>query len=804
MPTSGILRVGQVDPNTYFVYLTQSGSLTSFNFSTVSAASIYVRKPSGALQTWSCTLSNQTATGLTATRTLQTGDLDEVGAYKGYVLMTVPGGTIRSDTETFYVAEEFAVVAAQDAPSWFISGAVISGGGGSTPTGTGFYGVTAGVMDAAAIKVNLASATYVTGTLAVGNGGTGSTDYRTATETLTNKSIDADANTITNIDNADIKAGAAIAVSKLAPGTDTYVLTTTAGTAVWAAPSGGGSVPTGTGFYTVTGGIMDAAAKSAAAGIYTFLATPSSANLAAAVTDETGSGALVFGTSPTLTTPVISSIVNTGTLTLPISTDTLVGRATTDTLTNKSISGASNTITNVSIATAVSGLGTGVATFLGTPSSANLAAALTDETGTGEAVFSTTPTFKTSIKLNNPGNTFAYTFTPSAIAAARTITLPLLTGNDTMVCEAFTQTLTNKTINGSSNTITNVSLTSGVTGTLPVGNGGTGITSLGTGVATWLGTPSSANLAAAITDETGTGALMFGTAPTVKTTLTIRNPADTFSYTITPSAIAATRTFTLPLLTGNDTFVAEAHSQTLTNKTIAAGSNTITGITNTNVDTLAAIAGTKISPDFGSQNVTTTGYYATGSTVASTGNVRFGNTHKAVFRNAANSADACGVQYGAGDIMYYGLNSGFGEQAYGWIAGATQYMYMAVNSSYYIHLEASEVRMGNPVVGDDTAYASHGAVVSSHTDAAYTVPASEYKYFTITFATTLTADRTMTFPHPSSLARSYRKNIRNSGTGVSITISTGTGTTVQVTNNRGILLEFTNGGVRVAGAEYVL
>ncbi len=40
-----------------------------------------------------------------------------------------------------------------------------------------------------------------------------------------------------------------------------------------------------------------------------------------------------------------------------------------------------------------------------------------------------------------------------------------------------TETLTNKTINGSSNTITNVSLSTGVTGTLPVGNGGTGITS---------------------------------------------------------------------------------------------------------------------------------------------------------------------------------------------------------------------------------------------------------------------------------------------------------------------------------------
>jgi hypothetical protein len=42
-------------------------------------------------------------------------------------------------------------------------------------------------------------------------------------------------------------------------------------------------------------------------------------------------------TNKTLTTPVISSISNTGTITLPTSTDTLVGRATTDTLTNKTL-----------------------------------------------------------------------------------------------------------------------------------------------------------------------------------------------------------------------------------------------------------------------------------------------------------------------------------------------------------------------------------------------------------------------------------------------------------------------------------
>lgn len=64
---------------------------------------------------------------------------------------------------------------------------------------------------------------------------------------------------------------------------------------------------------------------------------------------------------------------------------------------------------------------------------------------------------------------------------------------------------------------TGLPLTTGVTGTLPVANGGTGITSLGTGIATFLGTPSSANLAAALTDETGTGANVFATSPTLVT-----------------------------------------------------------------------------------------------------------------------------------------------------------------------------------------------------------------------------------------------------------------------------------------------
>ena len=49
-------------------------------------------------------------------------------------------------------------------------------------------------------------------------------------------------------------------------------------------------------------------------------------------------------TNKTLTAPVMSTIVNTGTLTIPTSTDTLVGRATTDTLTNKRVTIRTNTV----------------------------------------------------------------------------------------------------------------------------------------------------------------------------------------------------------------------------------------------------------------------------------------------------------------------------------------------------------------------------------------------------------------------------------------------------------------------------
>lgn len=74
---------------------------------------------------------------------------------------------------------------------------------------------------------------------------------------------------------------------------------------------------------------------------------------------------------------------------------------------------------------------------------------------------------------------------------------------------------------------------------LPAGSGGTGITSLGGGIPAFLGTPSSSNLATAITDETGSGALVFGTSPA----LTTPNLG-------TPSAATLTNATGLPLTTG--------------------------------------------------------------------------------------------------------------------------------------------------------------------------------------------------------------------------------------------------------------
>jgi len=75
-----------------------------------------------------------------------------------------------------------------------------------------------------------------------------------------------------------------------------------------------------------------------------------------------------------------------------------------------------------------------------------------------------------------------------------------------------------------------------LTNALLPASGGTGLSSLGTGVATFLGTPSSANLAAALTDETGTGANVFAVSPALTGTPT----APTATYGTNTTQIATT------------------------------------------------------------------------------------------------------------------------------------------------------------------------------------------------------------------------------------------------------------------------
>ena len=279
-------------------------------------------------------------------------------------------------------------------------------------------------------------------------------------------------------------------------------------------------------------------------------------------------------------------------------------------------------------AVVLSDLGTGVATFLATPSSANLAAAITDEYGSNKLIFSNFPSIiypsiagdislgaNTAINFNgdtqDSNSTKLYVVDPTA---NRTILLPNVSG--TVITTGDTGTVTSTMI--ADGTILNADINSSA-GIDKTKIAGTAVvqSDLATGVATFLATPSSANLAAAMTDEVGSNKVAFTTQPILSypeiasaTWLRMQSNANiqfqgaTVDSNLTTLDVVdptANRTILLPNVSG--TVITTGDTGTVTSTMIAASpaltgtptAPTATAGTNTTQVATTAFVGTAVS-----------------------------------------------------------------------------------------------------------------------------------------------------------------------------------------------------------------
>lgn len=163
--------------------------------------------------------------------------------------------------------------------------------------------------------------------------------------------------------------------------TNPYSLYVAAGASYLASLTLGAALPVANGGTGLTAGTSGGVLA------YTATGTLASSTALAASALVIGGGAGAAPSTTTTGTGVVTALgVNTGTAGAFVVNGGALGTPSSGTATN---------LTGLPVSTGISGLGSGVATFLATPSSANLLAAVTDETGTGALVFATSPTLVT-------------------------------------------------------------------------------------------------------------------------------------------------------------------------------------------------------------------------------------------------------------------------------------------------------------------------------------------------------------------------------------------------------------------------